>query len=171
MPPGSPPSSIMARPILVTGGNAGIGLALCRQLVVEHGCYLFMGARNAERGAQGLKTILDAHPDVADRIEVVDIDASVDASVAAAARALKDKGVTLYALVNNAGIGLKTGPGQVEVLLNTNFYGPKRVSEAFLSLIDPTVGRIVNVSSGAASMWLRNQSPEHKQLFTSAETS
>jgi len=160
----------MARPILVTGGNAGIGLALCRQLVVDHGCYVFMGARSAERGAQGLKTILDAHPDAAERIEVLDIDVSNDASVAAAAGALKAKGVTLYALVNNAGIGLKTGPGQVEALLNTNFYGPKRVSEAFIEMIDPTVGRIVNVSSGAASMWLRNGTPEQKHLFTSPET-
>ena len=28
--------------ILVTGGNAGIGLALCRQLAVDHGCHVFM---------------------------------------------------------------------------------------------------------------------------------
>ena len=31
------------RIILVTGGNAGIGLALCRQLVVEEGCHVLLG--------------------------------------------------------------------------------------------------------------------------------
>ena len=40
--------------ILVTGGNAGIGLALCRQLAADHGAKVFMGARNAERGASQL---------------------------------------------------------------------------------------------------------------------
>ena len=38
----------MARSILVTGGNAGIGLALCRQLAVDHKDKvdkIYMGAR------------------------------------------------------------------------------------------------------------------------------
>ena len=49
---------------------------------------------------------------------------------------MKGKGVTLYALVNNAAIGLKTDTGNNDELININFYGPKRVSEAFLGLID-----------------------------------
>ena len=32
--------------VLVTGGNAGIGLALCRQLCVDHGCHVIMGSRS-----------------------------------------------------------------------------------------------------------------------------
>lgn len=158
--------------ILVTGGNAGIGLALCKQLAVDRGAKVFMGARNRERGAAGLKTITDAHPDAA--VELLDIDVASDASVNAAATTLKEKGVTLYALVNNAGMGLGTASKNADTalqeLLNTNFYGPKRVSEAFLELIDPKVGRIVNVSSGGASMWLRNGTPEQKKIFTSSDT-
>jgi len=158
--------------IFVTGGNAGIGLALCEQLAIDHKVTkVYMGVRNETRGAAGLKSITDAHPEVAGQIEVVQIDVANDGSVAAAAATLKAKGVTLYALVNNAGVGLQTGPGQTDALLNTNFYGPKRVSEAFLDLIDPVAGRIINVSSGAASMWLRNQGAEWKELFTSAATS
>ena len=56
------------RTILVTGGNTGIGLALCRQLLVDHGCNVIMGSRSMERGAQGMKTITDAHPDRAESI-------------------------------------------------------------------------------------------------------
>jgi len=37
--------------VLVTGGNAGIGLALCKLLAVEDGCYVYMGTRSLERGA------------------------------------------------------------------------------------------------------------------------
>ena len=123
--------------ILVTGGNAGIGLALCRQLAADHGAKVFMGARNAERGAAGLKTILDAHP-TAD-VELLLMDCADDASVSAAAAEMKAKGVSLYALVNNAGVGLGTGDSGAS-LLNINFYGPKRVTDAFLPMIDPAVG-------------------------------
>jgi len=148
--------------ILVTGGNAGIGLALCKQLVIDHKCFVYMGTRNLQRGETGLKTIVDAHPEAKNSIELVQIDVSSDASVTAAANALKSKGVQLYALVNNAGVGLKSS-GDV---LNTNFYGPKRVSDAILPLIDAKQGRIVNVSSGAASMFLRTQSSEVKTAFS-----
>lgn len=34
-------------------------------------------------------------------------------------------------------------------------------------MVDKDKGRIVNVSSGSASMWLRNQEPSTKDLFTS----
>ena len=128
------------RSILVTGGNSGIGLALCGQLAADHACHVFMGTRSLERGAAGIRSIMDDKgPDVAARVELLNIDVSDDASVSAAAQTLRDKGVTLYALVNNAGVGFNSGPGNVEALLNTNFYGPKRCSEAFLELIDPQV--------------------------------
>lgn len=161
----------VARAIFVTGGNAGIGLALCRQLAVDHGCKVFMGTRSLERGADGLGTIRNAFPDLPkEAIELVQIDVCDDASIGAAAEALVAKGVTLYALVNNAGVGLNTKPSGGSSLLQTNFYGPKRVSEAFYPLIDPVCGRIVNVSSGAASMWLRGGTAAQKVLFTSADS-
>merc|ERR1712146_715757 len=52
------------------------------------------------------------------------------------------------------------------MIMNTNFYGPKRVTEAFLPLIEENGGRIVNVSSGGAAMWLRNQDAATKALFS-----
>ena len=78
------------------------------------------------------------------------------------------KGVSLYALVNNAGVGLKTGDGSEDGLLATNFYGPKRVTDAFVGLV---TDRIVNTSSGAASMWLRDKSAETKAFFVNPATS
>jgi NAD(P)-dependent dehydrogenase (short-subunit alcohol dehydrogenase family) len=91
------------------------------------------------------------------------LDVSDDTSVTSAAASLKEKNTTLYALVNNAGVGLKAG-GDV---LNVNFYGPKRVTDAFVDLVKE---RIVNVSSGSASMWLRDQDEATKNLFTSSDT-
>ena len=101
----------------------------------------------------------------ANRIEVVVIDVGNDASCTAAAELLKVRGVKLYALVNNAGIGLGRG-GSVDVVMNTNYMGPKRVTDALVGLIDPMEGRIVNTSSGAASMWLRKQDDDTKRLFS-----
>jgi NAD(P)-dependent dehydrogenase (short-subunit alcohol dehydrogenase family) len=48
--------------ILVTGGNAGIGFALCGQLVSDHGCKVYMGARNEERGNKAVEDIKAKHP-------------------------------------------------------------------------------------------------------------
>ena len=39
-------------------------------------------------------------------------------------------------------------------MINTNLNGPKRVCETFIPLLDYWHGRIVNVSSGAASMYM-----------------
>ena len=100
---------LMSKHVLVTGGNSGIGLALCKLLVTERGCNVFLGSRDLDRGTAAMKTIVDASPDVASKIEVLQVDVSDQASVAAAAETLKAKGVTLYALVNNAGIGLAHG--------------------------------------------------------------
>ena len=71
--------------ILVTGGNAGIGFALCKQLIADHGCKVYMGARNAERGLKAVDELRAMYPDKAGMIEHLLIDVSNDRSVAAAA--------------------------------------------------------------------------------------
>lgn len=151
----------MSKSIFVTGGSDGIGLALCRQLV-EKDCHVFLGSRSAEKGAAAVTSITDKHAEKAGNIELIICDVNDSASVRAAAATIKEKGVTLYALVNNAGVGFKAGGD----ILTTNFYGPKICSEAFLPLIDPSCGRIVNVSSGAASMFVRELDDESKSLFS-----
>ena len=98
------------------------------------------------------------------------IDVGSNESVQGAAGKLQQDGINLSAIVNNAGIGFCTDPDSVEELMNVNFYGPKRVVEAFVPLLDTANGRIVNVSSGAASMWLRSQSEKNKALFSSPES-
>jgi len=157
----------MSKHILVTGGNSGIGLALCKLLIRDHGCYVYLGSRDATRGASALKALVDEVPDKSGQIEVVQIDVGNDQSCTTAAKSLQDKRVNLYALVNNAGI-MQAEPN---VVMNTNFIGPKRVTDAFIGLIDKSEGRIVNVSSGGASMWLRNQDAKTKQLFTNPDIS
>ena len=49
--------------------------------------------------------------------------------------------------------------------------GPKRVTDALIGLIDKSEGRIVNISSGSASMWLRYQDSTTQKLFTNPDIS
>jgi len=118
-----------------------------------------------------MKGILEEVPAAADKIEVLLIDVCDDASVTAAAASLKTKGVTLYGLVNNAGVGLAqaNAPNGAEGILGTNLYGVKRVSEAMQPLIDPSEGRIVNTSSGAASAFVKGQDAPTKALFSNVD--
>ena len=167
----------MPKHILVTGASSGIGLALCKLLIKDHDCYVYLGSRNLAKGKLLLstfshlvkvssnikilgeaakKSIIDQVPTKSDNIEVLQIDVGDYGSVLAAAKVLRDRNVKLYGLVNNAGIGFATG-NDTETMMNTNYHGPKRVTNAFIDLIDPKVGRIVNTSSGAASGWLKNQ--------------
>jgi NAD(P)-dependent dehydrogenase (short-subunit alcohol dehydrogenase family) len=53
----------MTKHILVTGGNSGIGLALCKLLIKDHSCYVYLGSRDAGRGTAAMKSILEEVPD------------------------------------------------------------------------------------------------------------
>eukprot|EP00933_Yihiella_yeosuensis_P007858 TRINITY_DN11304_c0_g1_i7.p1 TRINITY_DN11304_c0_g1~~TRINITY_DN11304_c0_g1_i7.p1 ORF type:complete len:279 (-),score=75.28 TRINITY_DN11304_c0_g1_i7:370-1206(-) len=145
----------MAKSILVTGGNAGIGLALCQQLLADDGCKVFMGSRDPAKGAAALAS-LSLPDEVSSRCSVIQLDVCSSESVNAAASAVKDAlgDSPLYALVNNAGAGLQHGV-DLEQVLETNFYGPKRVNDAFMPLLDPAEGRIAQVGSGAAGMYVK----------------
>lgn len=162
----------MTQRILVTGGNAGIGFALCKQLTYDHGCHVYLGSRSMEKGTAAAKTIMDGLPaSCKGTCEVVQLDTSSDASVASAVAAVKGslevEGSQLYAVVNNAGTGLNHGVGPEEVL-NTNLFGPKRVVEGFLPLLDKS-GRIVNMGSGAGPMYVAKCSPDVKKMLCSPE--
>jgi carbonyl reductase 1 len=158
----------MSKHIVVTGASSGIGLALCRVLVRDHGCHVYLGSRSAAKGEACVRQILAEVPAAAGRIELLLLDVTDDSSVAAAAASLASKGVTLYAVVNNAGVGLAQpgAPSAPESIIDTNLYGAKRVSEALVSLIDASEGRIVNVSSGVASGYLKGQDAATKALFS-----
>ena len=69
--------------ILVTGGNAGIGFALCTVLARDHGCKVYLGSRSQAKGAIACARILE---DVkgAD-VELVIIDVTSEDSAAGGA--------------------------------------------------------------------------------------
>ena len=145
-------SATSVKRVLVTGGNSGIGFALCRQLAADHGCHVYLGSRSVGKGQKAVAAIKSAHPGV--KVELIQVDVSSDESVKAAATKIKATGTTLYGLVNNAGTGYAHLGVTVEDVLNVNMMGPKRMFEAFLPLLDQRIGRVVNVGSGAGPMYV-----------------
>jgi len=159
--------------ILVTGGNTGIGFALCKQLVIDYNCHVYLTARSPEKGLAAVSQISNSiakSQSCTGSIDFIPLDTTDDSSVTAAAKEARSKlsEDKLYGIVNNAGIGLNTG-GYGDIL-NTNLYGPKRVCDNFLDLLDEEKGRIVNIGSGSGPMHVGSCSVDEKKMLCSPET-
>src|SRR5215208_8274708 len=119
---------------LVSGGNRGIGLEVCRQLA-ERGYAVIMGSRDEENGrvaAEGLEwNLIPQQLDVADA-------GSVDRMAAF----LEDEFGRLDILVNNAGIsndegkrGVDADLDRVKESLEANLFGAWRLCEMAIPLM------------------------------------
>ena len=93
--------------ILVTGGNKGIGKAICERLLGEwKDTYVILGSRSAERGQQACDDILKSMPEAKGRISMLELDTTSDESVEKAAETLQSLcDSPLFAICNNAGVG------------------------------------------------------------------
>ncbi|WP_019932596.1 SDR family oxidoreductase [Nocardia sp. BMG111209] len=135
---------------LVTGGNRGIGLEVCAQLV-RHGHTVLLTARSTEAATAAAEQV----GAVPLRLDVTDPD-----GIAAAAATVADTHGRLDVLINNAAIDYDTWQraatadlAVVREAAETNLYGPWRMVQAFLPLLRRSAHpRIVNVSSEAASL-------------------
>ena len=158
--------------ILITGANKGIGLATVKKLLESFSdTYLLLGSRDLTRGKQALESLLKDDYELKDRIYLVQIDVEQDDSVNSAAEEVgetfgKTPG-TLYGIVNNAGIG--NSINSLEKILQVNTYGPKRICDAFIPLLDSSHGRIVNVTSASGPIFLSGCSDVTKKLLTNPE--
>ena len=136
---------------LVTGGNRGIGLEICKQLAARK--YLvYMGARDMAQAQEAMQKVKG-------KVEAIGLDVTDTHSIKKAAMLIKKKHGKLDVLFNNAGISmgakgvLDTTMNEFKQVMNTNFYGPLRMSKVFFKLLSESEdGRIINVSSGMGSL-------------------
>lgn len=142
----------MVHTALVTGGNRGIGLEICRQLARE-GHAIVLGSRDPASGEEAAIDLRKAGHDV----RVVALDVSDDESVRACAGDLTCAGVEVDVLVNNAGVLaegdlLSGNSAPMDEAIVVNFLGPYRTARAFMpGMTSRGWGRVVNVSSGWGS--------------------
>jgi NAD(P)-dependent dehydrogenase (short-subunit alcohol dehydrogenase family) len=143
---------------LVTGGNRGLGLEVCRQLG-RLGMKVLLSARDIAAGAKATAALRDEGLDVS--FEPLDV--TSQESIANLADRLERQGIRLEALVNNAGIALDGFNAEVvERTLAVNFFGAMHLTERLLPLMAEH-GRIVMVSSGVGE--LDGLSPTARRRF------
>ena len=140
------------RVALVSGGNRGIGLEICRQLA-ERGIAVILGSRNEQGGREAAKNL-------SGKVVVHQLDVADEGSVGRIASFVEEEFGRLDILVNNAGIsndhgqrGIDADLDRVREALEANLFGAWRLCEMAITLMHRGgYGRIVNVSSGMGAL-------------------
>ena len=146
----------MAKVVLITGANKGIGFEVARQLG-RVGFKVLLGARDAARGEESAAKLRAEGLEV--RFVAADLNNAAE-SATQLAKQIQSEFSHLDVLVNNAGVFLK-GDGHasdvsIETLrstFETNFFGTVAFTQPLLPLLRAAEGaRIINVSSGLGSI-------------------
>lgn len=144
----------MPNAVFVTGADKGLGFALARAFVQAD--YQVFAGQYAESAA--LNALAEEHRE---GLCVVPLDVTKLDSVKTAYETVKSKTDVLDILINNAAIYLRDRDIELEQLdlevvegtMDTNAYGPLRMTQQFLPLLEGGQGKkIINISSEAGSI-------------------
>ena len=153
---GGSKAAAQPRVALVSGGNRGIGYAICRALA-RRGCTVILGARNAAEGRAAAETLRAEGL----AVEYRPLDVARDATVRSCVANVVKRHGRIDVLMNNAGVlGDPKGSRVLDSRLQTyrdtlevNFYGALRLAQAVAPLMrNAGYGRIVNMSSGLGQL-------------------
>ena len=146
-------SSNQRKYALVTGGNKGIGFAICQGLL-KAGFEVILAARSIDKTEAAIEQLqsTQVHPLV--------LDVADDNSIEQAVSALQQELGHLDVLINNAGIYpdediniLTIDRNLLIQAMNTNTFGPIRTAQVFLPLLEKAAAaRVINVSSGYGAL-------------------
>lgn len=145
----------MAKTVLVTGANRGIGQQVARVLAAD-GWDVLIASRDRKKANDAAERL---RRDTGGRLKGVELDVTSEPSIATAAQKLRDGAIRIDALVNNAGI---YRGGSVAETVATNFFGPLRVTLGLLPLLNDGA-TVTNVTSGLGA--LSNLDGEHQRFL------
>jgi len=134
--------------VIVTGSGTGIGLETALQLA-EAGFRVFATVRNLDQRPE----LEAAASERGVELEVLRLDVTDRTSIAEAVAAVVDAAGGIFALVNNAGVGLRgctedCAEEEIRQLFDTNVLGTIAVTQAVIPHMRKAgCGRIVTVSS------------------------
>ncbi|MBW4694170.1 MAG: SDR family NAD(P)-dependent oxidoreductase [Lyngbya sp. HA4199-MV5] len=138
---------------LVTGGNKGIGFAICQGLL-KAGFEVILAARSLDKAKQAINKLQSS------QIHPLVLDVADDDSIHHAVTAAQHDFPHIDVLINNAGIYPDEGVNILTInrdlldrTFSTNTFGPIRTARAFLPLLEKaSAARIINVSSGYGAL-------------------
>jgi len=136
------PASAPRRAVLVTGASTGLGRATA-ELLAAKGYFVYAGARK-EADLVALNAIAN--------VQAIRLDVTKQADIDAAVKTVRDAGRGLYAVINNAGVGV-VGPlielseDDLKFQFDVNVYGPYRVTKAFAPMLIESKGRVSTTGS------------------------
>jgi NAD(P)-dependent dehydrogenase (short-subunit alcohol dehydrogenase family) len=141
-----------SRTAVVTGGNRGIGLEVCRQLA-GRGFRVVLASRDLERGAAAARRLGNGGA----AVEARELDVANVRDIEAFARRLDAEFGGADVLVNNAAILLSENDGVLDIpieafraSLETNAIGALRLCQLLVpGMRERRYGRVVNVTSNA----------------------
>jgi NAD(P)-dependent dehydrogenase (short-subunit alcohol dehydrogenase family) len=136
--------------VLITGGNAGIGLATAIDLA-KKGANIFIVSRSEEKAKEAVQKINAENGNANAKYFLADL--SSQKSIRALAEAVKKEITVLDVLINNAGgvfPDFKLSEDGLEMTIATNHFAYFLLTNLLLDLIKKSdYARIVNVSSGS----------------------
>ena len=174
---------------IVTGANKGIGYAIVRQLALQYPksqlntgpLLIYLAARDPSRGETAVSTITTQDPALQQAkalraqggltdIKFHQLDISSSPSIQSFAAFIKSEhpdGIDF--VINNAGMAMDGFDlNVVKTTLRCNYHGTLEMNRAFLPLLRPDGGRIVNVAS--MSGYLNKYSPAIRERFLNAKS-
>ncbi|MCP4711662.1 MAG: SDR family NAD(P)-dependent oxidoreductase, partial [Planctomycetes bacterium] len=133
------------RPIVITGASSGIGKA-CALYLDKMGFNTYAGVRKQDDGdnlkKESTGKLTPIILDVTDPTSISDVVGTIK----------KETNGRVFGLINNAGIGrggaLEVTPtAEIRKVMEVNVIGLMAVTQAFIPLLRPSKGRIVNIGS------------------------
>lgn len=161
----------------ITGGNSGIGFEAARQLA-QSGHTVILGCRNKDRGLDAEKRIRNSTNN--DAVHFLELDMSLQASIRAAAKTVKERFDHIDVLIHNAAdfdISRKeplfTKEG-IESVWATNHVGPVLLTRVLSELLEKsTQGRIITIASQGLMLYpklkINHADPEFRNCPYSVE--
>ena len=143
-------ASSNSKTALVTGGNGGIGTAICEGLL-KVGFMVFLAARDSQKGQTAVDQLKTKG-----NVALVQLDITSNKSIQAAVEQVKEEAGKLDVLINNAGIYPDEGVDILTVsrdllnrAMNTNTFSPIQLTQAFIPLLEKSDSpKVINMSSG-----------------------
>jgi 3-oxoacyl-[acyl-carrier protein] reductase len=147
---------------LVTGGSSGIGRAIalgCAREGADLGITYRANAAGAEEVARGIRAL-------GRRAEVIQVDISREADLAALARSLQERFGQVDVWINNAGADILTGTGRelsrlekLDLVLAVDLRGTILASWAAADLMQARGGVIINMSWDHVTQGMAGENP------------